>query len=87
MEATHLFNKLKKYTEWTDEKCFVYANIADSLIERSESVRKYTQKMFLILLASLDIWNNTIDILGFLISKTFTTILNLLKVEQLHVEN
>ena len=55
MEATHLFNKLKKYTEWTDEKCFVYANIADSLIERSESVRKYTQKMFLILLASLSL--------------------------------
>ena len=55
MEATHLFNKLKKYTEWTDEKCFVYANIADSLIECSESVRKYTQKMFLTLLASIDI--------------------------------
>ena len=46
MEATHLFNKLKKYTEWTDEKCFVYANIADSLIECSESIRKFTQNIF-----------------------------------------
>ena len=72
---------------WKNTQNGLTKNIADSLIERSESVRKYTQKMFLILLASLDIWNNTIDILGFLISKTFKTILNLLKVELLHVEN